>query len=422
MSHHEEQMARFNENQNLPQATKTVWDAVNKTKADLNNCWGEVRGFNTHVIYDCDDKDYLTDTTNGHDEQYIICTIEGFNQCVKDMSNFAGVELFERYVRVKKELLTKENSDYSHYEQSKSRLDFFLSLGFKTVIDDGFTGIDGKNYVIDDGDCDDFNDLNDAGNKKRFITSFAWRDDFKEEFFAAGNDLFEVKRGTENYAITHWRYNLEALINLQDEHDAKQAQASESLLKAVLEQKEMKLTSEDINWNKDAICAVVSKRENVIETQTCIQVNLNDKHFTPVGAYSFASVYHYVVKRDKEQSKYTPEMQSIKATPIDGMLVRVEYMCQSRGKLVIDTVTYKFEGENDFCALDDKGYCFGIEKEHLIAWHCIDERSELDIAKEKQRELVCHAIWSCTQSIGQHRGEKIAVGLQGQGLLAEIKL
>ena len=48
----------------------------------------------------------------------LVCTVEEFNQCVKEMSlNKYGQAEFGIYSIHVKELLTKENSDYSYYEK-----------------------------------------------------------------------------------------------------------------------------------------------------------------------------------------------------------------------------------------------------------------------------------------------------------------
>ncbi len=246
--------------------------------------------------------------------------------------------------------------------------------------------------------------------------------------------------------IITWKPNQQELIKMQNKNDElvgidsawdndesgvdfERDQASENLLEAVMEQKEMKLTSDDIEWQGAELFAVVAVDTPVVYKRfscnyTPIKMNCGGDGVDFDGD-KFNKNYFYIIERNKPQLKYTPEMQLIKALPLDGMLARIEYMCQSRDKLVIDTVTFKFEGKKDYCALDEKGYCFGIEKEHFIAWHAIDERSddeiEMDNAKAEQIKSV--ADWLTNKyEWGEPYAKETAEEMQEAGLLAEIIL
>ena len=61
---------------------KTVIDAVNELKGDINNIYGGHIG--TMYINASYDKKHLS-ASNGHPE--IICTISDFNKCVEEMTN-----------------------------------------------------------------------------------------------------------------------------------------------------------------------------------------------------------------------------------------------------------------------------------------------------------------------------------------------
>lgn len=84
---------------------KTVWDAVNKCYSQD----GIVLGVGWYI------NQIGAISFNGAQ----VCTIEEFNQHVKEMSEFAGVDKYIDYISYGNELLSKENSDYSYYEGDK---------------------------------------------------------------------------------------------------------------------------------------------------------------------------------------------------------------------------------------------------------------------------------------------------------------
>jgi hypothetical protein len=88
---------------------KTVVDAVNHYRGQ--NSWD-------HIIFK-DDKWGCCDF--GEWMKFSVCTKKEFNQCVNEMSlNKYGQIEFDIYSIHTKQLLTKENRDYSFYEKAKS--------------------------------------------------------------------------------------------------------------------------------------------------------------------------------------------------------------------------------------------------------------------------------------------------------------
>lgn len=97
---------------------------------------------------------------------------------------------------------------------------------------------------------------------------------------------------------------------------------------------------------------------------------------------------------------------------------RIEYMDQYKGRLTVVEFTFKFETDREYCGLDKKGYCLSVPKADFIAWHPVDERSELDIAKEKQIINVLNAVNHSEYLVSR---ESVRL-IQDQGMLAEIVL
>ena len=118
MSNHYEQ----NE-QDLPQENKTVWDAVNYFEGKAPSLIGD-------WLINCNGNQWSYSTSEGSQSR-LVCTIKEFKQCVEDISKHIGSLHFFQYEQSEKQPLTRENSDYSHYEQPKLRLDLFFGLGFK---------------------------------------------------------------------------------------------------------------------------------------------------------------------------------------------------------------------------------------------------------------------------------------------------
>jgi hypothetical protein len=98
---------------------KTVVDAVNYLQAELtaDNCHHTSNEDET-LIYNGSRYIAMKRENIGH-----VCTIEEFNQCVKEMSEHNCALPFCTYKETtNKQLLTKESSDYSFYESVKPRM------------------------------------------------------------------------------------------------------------------------------------------------------------------------------------------------------------------------------------------------------------------------------------------------------------
>ena len=61
----------------------------------------------------------------------------------------------------------------------------------------------------------------------------------------------------------------------------------------------MKLTSKDIMWRGNFKWAVVEKGINTVAVQTEHNPRLNPHEFTTIGAYGYASIFHYTVEREE---------------------------------------------------------------------------------------------------------------------------
>ena len=129
-----------------------------------------------------------------------------------------------------------------------------------------------------------------------------------------------------------------------------------------------------------------------------------------------------VLEIEMESLKYTKECAELIGKPQPDMVCRIEHKCPSRDRLVVDVITFKFETEKEYCGIDGKGFCFGVDKGDFIAWHPVDERSELDVAKEKQVKSAAQDIHSSMLDITDDLVMDLIVMLQDRGHLAEIIL
>ena len=107
--------------------------------------------------------------------------------------------------------------------------------------------------------------------------------------------------------------------------------------------------------------------------------------------------------------------------PESEMLCRVEFDCPDMGLMVVD-FTLKFENETQYVGLDKDDFAMVVEKKEFIAWHAIDERSELDIAKEKQVKSAVQDIHSCMFELSDETATDLIMMLQHRGHLEEIIL
>ena len=102
-----------------------VWDAVNYYQADLPSESSYENG-DVNFIHEAMLVDGCFTSTARQFDCELVCTIEEFNQCVKEMSEFVGADAFVRYTNtpvIKHCLLTKENSDYSYYEKENKMIE-----------------------------------------------------------------------------------------------------------------------------------------------------------------------------------------------------------------------------------------------------------------------------------------------------------
>jgi hypothetical protein len=127
-----------------------------------------------------------------------------------------------------------------------------------------------------------------------------------------------------------------------------------------------------------------------------------------------------VLEQDmKEQLKFTPQIKLTHKMPEVDMLARIEFNCPDMGLMVVD-FTFKFESDTEYCGLDKDGYCMSVKKEgEFIAWHTVDDRSELDIAKEDQLKSFSKKLNIRHQDKKRY---KMLVKMQEQNMLAEIIL
>ena len=117
------------------------------------------------------------------------------------------------------------------------------------------------------------------------------------------------------------------------------------------------------------------------------------------------------------QQKYTVECAKIINGPKEDMLCRVEYNCNNQGLTIAD-FTFKFESEHEYCGLDKAGHCIAIDKEEFIAFHAVDEPSELDIAKKKQVD----DLFEFGVNNNEYLTSDFIELMQEKGMLAEIIL
>ena len=105
----------------ITEKEQKIVDAVFYYGVDYD--WGY---YDTVIIWDgeldlCLLESFLFNLSDG--QVYVpVCTKEEFNQCVKEMREFAGRDHLMAYLFIKRAPLTKENSDYSYYE-SKDNAD-----------------------------------------------------------------------------------------------------------------------------------------------------------------------------------------------------------------------------------------------------------------------------------------------------------
>ena len=85
-----------------------------------------------------------------------------------------------------------------------------------------------------------------------------------------------------------------------------------------------------------------------------------------------------------EQLVYTPEIALTHGKPEPDMLCRIEHKYFTSEEITVDTVTFKFETDKEFCCIDEDGLGKFIDKEWFIAFHPISTKTELEIAQEKQ--------------------------------------
>lgn len=122
MSHYEPK------EQDLPQAKQEIINAVNELHGDIANVTTFMSCDNYLIFSGATDKYVTTEETPIVRSSALICTIEEFNQCVKDLSGIADTLSHMIYVEYllkgepSREPLTKENSDYSYYEHELAEI------------------------------------------------------------------------------------------------------------------------------------------------------------------------------------------------------------------------------------------------------------------------------------------------------------
>ena len=260
------------------------------------------------------------------------------------------------------------------------RVGFIKSMGIEPVKGDGF--------INDMCICDEFNPFNAEHRESMLrndtvITSFAPRKNTGEQ--PCGDDvpvvvkLEDVRRDVYKLASEfywqhdecgmEWKPDLEALITMQAEHDAKQV---DHFITGISEKE---------------------TKESIIRMANSIK---------------------------PKQLVYTPEIALTHSKPEPDMLCRVEHKYCLSDDISVDTVTFKFEADNEFCCIDKDGCVLPIDKEWFIAFHPISSKTELEIAQEKQINKLLPMIDFIGGDTELNRAR--LVKLQENGELSEIVL
>ena len=121
-----------------------------------------------------------------------------------------------------------------------------------------------------------------------------------------------------------------------------------------------------------------------------------------------------------EQLVYTPEIALTHGKPEADMLCRIEHVNCYSEEISVDTVTFKFETDKEFCCIDSDDLGLFIDKEWFIAFHPISTKTKLEIAQEKQIDKLLAMIDFIGGDTGLNRAR--LVKLQENGELAEIAL
>lgn len=317
-------------------------------------------------------------------------------------------------------------------EQSKLRLDFFLGLGLELVVGDEVKKYDFKTPTAIDGELEDWNRTTEC-DKEWVINSLTPRKNTGEK--PCGDDVpivaswhggdntknkvdyftWGFKSGFAN--IKSWKPDLEALLKMQDEHDNKTKIKVDEIIQA----RNKSHDSKEDQASKNLLNAVYAQS---IEQDENGNVEITEP--SPFVGFSkslnelkniIKTVNQRMIDMDNQQ-KYTVECAKLINGPSENMLCRIEYNCTFGGIIKVVDFTFKFETENEYCGLDKDGHCLAIDKEEFVAFHAVDERSEMDIAKEQQRHSVYHKL----RRAG-HRVDSTTVEfMQEKGMLAEIIL